>query len=62
MVVSPEAKDLISKMLEKDRRRRLGQTNDIHDIIGHAWFKDINMKQLLNKELKAPYIPKVEDL
>lgn len=46
-------------MLEKDRTMRLGHKNDIDDILGHPWFEDLNIKHLLEKKLKAPYIPKV---
>jgi len=58
--VSPEAQDLISKMLAKDRKMRLGQNHDVDDILLHPFFKDLDMDKLMNKQLKAPYIPTVE--
>jgi len=36
--VSDEAKDLIEKLLEKDRFARLGQTNDVDDVMAHPFF------------------------
>jgi serum/glucocorticoid-regulated kinase 2 len=56
--VSAEAKDLISKMLEKDRRKRLGKKNDVQEILSHPFFKDLDIEKLKKKELVAPYIPK----
>lgn len=31
-------------MLEKDRKLRLGQKNDLDDILGHPWFADLDIK------------------
>lgn len=36
--VSNESKDLISKLLDKDKTRRLGRINGVEDIISHPWF------------------------
>jgi len=47
-------------MLNKDRKKRLGQEHDVEDIIKHPWFKDLDIEKLLKKQLPAPYIPKVE--
>lgn len=46
-------------MLEKDRRKRLGQQNDVADIINHPWFADLDIKSLMAKKLEAPFIPAV---
>jgi len=48
-------------MLKKDRKERLGQNNDVDDILMHPWFKDLDIDKLLKKQLPAPYIPKVEN-
>ena len=58
--VSPEAQDLISKMLAKDRKMRLGQNHDVDDILLHPLFKDLDIDKLVNKQIKAPFIPTVE--
>lgn len=29
------------------------------DIKGHPWFKELNFVALLNKEVEAPFVPKV---
>ena len=60
--VSAEAKDLISKMLCKDRKERLGQNKDYQEILEHPFFKDLNENDLLEKKVKAPFIPKIKDV
>ena len=57
--VSDQAKDIISKMLDKDRTKRLGNKNDLDDILGHPWFADLDIKKLLEKKIEPPYVPKV---
>ena len=47
-------------MLNKDRKQRLGQNNDVNDILLHPWFKDLDIDKLLKKKLAAPYVPTVE--
>jgi hypothetical protein len=47
-------------MLNKDRKARLGQNNDVDDILLHPWFKDVDIDKLLLKQIPAPYIPKVD--
>ena len=62
ITVSPEAQDLIVKLLNKDRTQRLG-ANGIDEILAHPWFADLNMEQLIAKQLTPPYVPRVtEDL
>eukprot|EP00347_Sterkiella_histriomuscorum_P024519 403330825 len=58
--VSEEAKDLISRLLEKDRKKRLGQKNDVDDVLGHPFFKGIDLEKLIKKELPPPFIPKLQ--
>lgn len=48
-------------MLEKDRKERLGQKNDVDEILGHAWFSDLDMKDLLAKKVASPYVPKIDN-
>ena len=45
--VSPDAKDLISKMLSKDRKDRLGANKDYLDILEHPFFKEYKEDDLL---------------
>merc|ERR1711957_644602 len=55
--MSDDARDLISKLLEKDPTERIGSQGGIEEIIAHPWFKDIDLTMLLNKQLDAPFIP-----
>lgn len=59
--VSKEVQDLISKLLNKDKNKRLGRVNDVDDVISHPWFVDLgSMDDLLNKRIAAPYVPVVK--
>lgn len=55
--LSPQAKDLITKLL-CNVEKRLG-TRGAHEIKAHAWFKDINWDRLYMKE--AAFKPEVKD-
>lgn len=57
--VSRDARDLISKMLNKNRRERLGQNKDVEEILSHPWFADLNIEDLKHKRLPAPFVPQV---
>lgn len=57
--MSPEARDLIDKLLALDPRQRLG-FNGAEEIKSHPFFKSINWKTILTQE---PYFkPKIENL
>lgn len=53
--VSPEARNLVRKLLCRDPSRRLGHLNGASDIKAHKWFKDIKFDLILNEE--APLKP-----
>jgi len=40
----PDARDFLSKLLQRDPKKRLGAKNGIKDIKEHAFFSDINWK------------------
>merc|ERR1719464_2071769 len=57
-----DAKSIISKILVVRPSRRLGCLAGGHaDIINEKWFNDIDFKKLLEKELPAPWVPKIKD-
>ena len=59
---SEEAKDLISKLLVIDPKKRLGAgPNGFEDLKNHQYFKDINWDDLENKKVKAPIELEVDD-
>ena len=63
---SASLQDLITKLLIKDRKNRLGHgSEDWKDVIKHPAFAKIDVEKLLKKEIKAPIKPeirKIEDL
>ena len=55
---SNEAKSLLTGLLNREPARRLGSTStDASDIMGHAFFRDINWKDLRDRKVPAPYKP-----
>jgi len=59
--VSDDAKDLIVKLLNKDKHERLGAKNGVKDILDHPFFKDIDMAKLTAKQLDPPYKPAMQE-
>ena len=45
--VSPNAKDLIRKLLEKNKKKRLGAQGDLQEILAHPFFNGINVDNLV---------------
>jgi len=59
--ISEQAKDLISRLLEKDRKKRLGQKGDLDEVLGHEFFKGVDHDALLKRMVKAEFIPTVDE-
>jgi serine/threonine protein kinase len=58
---TPEAKDLIQQLLQKNPSKRLGVGKDgWQRVKKHKWFKDFDWKALYEKKIKAPYVPNVK--
>lgn len=57
-----DARDLVSKLLEKNPSKRLGNKNDAEDLKKHPFFAGIDWDALYNKRLEAPLIPPVSGL
>jgi len=57
--MSEEVKDLISKLLDKNPKTRIGSKEDADEIINHPWFQDgsLDFEKILNKTMKAPFVP-----
>jgi serum/glucocorticoid-regulated kinase 2 len=47
-------------LLEKDRKKRLGQKEDVEEVLGHAFFRGLDMDKLLRKELEPPFKPPLQ--
>lgn len=57
--LSPDAKDLMIRLLRKEPKKRLGgnMPKDLQTIKGHRFFRKIDWKALQNRELVAPIQP-----
>ncbi|KAL3942035.1 MAG: hypothetical protein SGBAC_003696 [Bacillariaceae sp.] len=56
--LNPSVHKLIDGLLAKDRTERLGMlAGKSDDILGHDWFKDIDLLKQRNRKIKAPMIP-----
>merc|ERR1719410_180383 len=61
--LSKEARSLFLGLLERDPKRRLGSSKeDASEIKEHIFFKPLDFRKLLAKQLKPPYKPKVQDI
>jgi serum/glucocorticoid-regulated kinase 2 len=58
--VSKEAKDFITRLLEKDRKKRLGQKGDVEEILSHPFFANIDINQILGKKVLPDFIPNID--
>ncbi|KAJ1463201.1 kinase-like domain-containing protein [Pelagophyceae sp. CCMP2097] len=64
--VSPEARALIFRLLDRDPKRRIGCSptamSDDVAVKGHAFFSGVDFEALVQKKIDAPYLPTTEAL
>lgn len=53
---SLDARSIVDGLLEKDPGKRLGAFR-LKDVFSHPWFSDVNLKELRQKHVTAPWIP-----
>jgi serine/threonine protein kinase len=53
--VSPLARDLIKKLLDKNKKKRLGAQGDLQEVLAHPFFAGIDPERLLRKQITPPY-------
>ncbi|KAE9412816.1 hypothetical protein Angca_003804, partial [Angiostrongylus cantonensis] len=58
--VSAASTEIIIGLLQKDKHKRLGSKADFNEIKQHNFFKPIDWEKLLRREIKAPFVPKIE--
>ena len=56
--MSPEARDIISKLLEEEPEKRLGYKSS-DEIKNSDFFKEVDFDQIYKKEYKPPFRPKI---
>ena len=60
--LSPDAKDLLTRLLRKEPSKRLGtQPKDLHTIKKHRFFRKIDWKALERREVEPPIQPFITD-
>ena len=57
--MSSEARDLITRLLEKDKKKRIGSKADAAEILSHPFFNGLDLGKLSKREIQPSYIPKV---
>ena len=57
--VSNDARDLITRLLEKDKKKRLGSKADAAEILSHPFFNGLDLGSLSKREITPTYLPRV---
>ena len=58
--MSGDVKDIITKLLSRDPKQRLGSKRDADDLVNHPWFSDIDWEALMSGTLESPFKPDME--
>jgi serum/glucocorticoid-regulated kinase 2 len=59
--ISYDARDLLKKLLKHSPAERLGTGDgDMHDIMAHAFFKDLDFDALMRREIRPEFQPTVK--
>ena len=59
--MTPDAKDLCARLLNKDPTQRLGAgPTDAEEIRNHPWFECIDWQKIESKALAPPYRPQLD--
>ena len=53
--ISPQARNLIASLLQREPTNRLGYTNGIEEIKQHEWFDGVDWEAFLSKKVIPPY-------
>lgn len=56
MKVSQKLQNLLTRLLEKNPKERIG-FKGAAEIKSHPWFEKVNWNALTNKAIKAPFVP-----
>lgn len=55
--MSPECKDFIKRLCDKNPDTRLGSKGDMKELLDHPWLSCVNVNALLDKDVIPPYKP-----
>lgn len=59
--ISDEAKDFVTRLLERDPAKRLGAQGDVEEVKAHDFFSDVNWNTVYKKQMQLPFAPDVEE-
>jgi len=54
---SDELVSMVSSLLKKDRKHRLGSNGGAEEILKHPWFKSVDINAIENQTCKPPFMP-----
>jgi serum/glucocorticoid-regulated kinase 2 len=57
---SDEVKDLICLLLAKKKEKRLGYKDGLKEILKHPWFKSVDTKHIIERNIIPPFKPTIE--
>ena len=60
-MISKDAKDLMTRLLDKNIENRLCVHEGLEELKKHPFFKSIDFDAILRKEIEAPYVPRVKN-
>jgi len=55
--MSPNARDMVARLLARDPETRLGSWRDGEEVKDHLWFAGLDWRAILKKRLPVPYKP-----
>ena len=61
IAISEDCKDFILKLLDKDPAARLGSKGGLDEILAHPWLMHEDADGYMYKQIKPPYLPKIEN-
>ena len=60
--MNDDAKDLIKKLLTRREASRIGNLSRGYvDVKEHPWFSSLDWDKLNEREIKAPFVPKIKN-
>lgn len=58
--LTPELKNLLERLFEKDPAKRIGAKHGIREVMMHPWFKGIDWTSIEKKTSRVPFVLQVE--
>lgn len=52
--------DIVEKLLTKNPAQRLGTKEDVHEVLSHPWFKDLDIHALESQKIEPPLRPDIK--